>query len=115
MHFEILVEDTSGRIALTHFLDKSLGPDGDPHTRRVIAYKGIGLLPRILTEKQTPKRGYCCINYLHYCAGMGGRLKVTITRAAQRAPVAARLCAGAPAQPSYRWISDDGPPQAQQS
>jgi hypothetical protein len=56
MHFEILVEDLSGNIALTHFLENILGPNGDPHTRRVISYKGIGRLPQNLQCDADPKK-----------------------------------------------------------
>jgi len=41
MHFEILVEDSSGRIALAAILPKILGI----HTYRCHAYKGIGNVP----------------------------------------------------------------------
>ena len=46
MHFEILVEDQSGK----KFLD-TLAPKivGDSHSFRVIAYKGLGLVPKNLT------------------------------------------------------------------
>jgi len=56
MHFEILVEDASGKIALSHFLDKILGPNGAPHTRRIIEYKGIGALPKNLLTDADPKK-----------------------------------------------------------
>lgn len=56
MHFEILVEDASGEIALGHFLDKILGPQGDPHTWRIKAYKGVGELPRNLNREADPKK-----------------------------------------------------------
>ena len=45
MHFEVLVEDASGRLLLDAVLPKILGPDGDEHTWRTIAYKGVGKLP----------------------------------------------------------------------
>ncbi len=43
MHFEVLVEDASGKIALQEILGKILAP---PHTFRVISYRGVGRLPR---------------------------------------------------------------------
>jgi len=43
MHFEILVEDQSGKKALDLLLPKIIG---DNHTFRVIAYKGIGRIPQ---------------------------------------------------------------------
>jgi hypothetical protein len=70
MHIEILVEDSSGERLLDCLLPKILGPQGEPHTWRLHAYKGIGRIPhglrttadpakRILLE-QLPKllRGY---------------------------------------------------------
>jgi hypothetical protein len=56
MHFEILVEDASGKIALEHILEKILGPEGKPHTRRLISYKGIGRLPKNLKGKIDPQK-----------------------------------------------------------
>jgi hypothetical protein len=48
MHFEILVEDASGRIALAAILPKILEVQGEPHTYRCHAYKGIGHVPKDL-------------------------------------------------------------------
>ena len=42
MHFEILVEDQSGKKALEVIIPKIIG---DNHTFKVIAYKGIGRIP----------------------------------------------------------------------
>ena len=47
MHFEILVEDASGKKALDILIPKIIG---DQHTFRVIGYKGIGRIPRNLTS-----------------------------------------------------------------
>lgn len=43
MHFEILVEDQSGKKALDILVPKIIG---DKHTSKVIAYKGIGRIPK---------------------------------------------------------------------
>ena len=43
MHFEVLVEDRSGKRALEILLPKIID---DPHTFRVIPYRGIGHVPR---------------------------------------------------------------------
>ena len=51
MHFEILVEDTSGKIALKSILGKILGPNGQGHTYKIISYKGIGRIPKDLRRK----------------------------------------------------------------
>jgi Domain of unknown function (DUF4276) len=48
MHFEILVEDASGRITLNAILPKILGTQAAQHTYRCHAYKGIGTLPKNL-------------------------------------------------------------------
>jgi hypothetical protein len=42
MHFEILVEDQSGKVALDILIPKIIG---DEHTFKVISYKGIGRIP----------------------------------------------------------------------
>lgn len=53
MHFEILVEDQSGKKALEILLPNILGPG---HTVRVIAYKGIGHIPKNLQGKSDPAK-----------------------------------------------------------
>ena len=47
MHFEILVEDQSGKKMLDTLIPKIIG---DQHTFRVIDYRGIGHIPRNLTS-----------------------------------------------------------------
>ncbi len=56
MHYEILVEDASGKIALNYILDKILGPVGQDHTYKIISYKGIGRIPRNLKGKTDPQK-----------------------------------------------------------
>ena len=48
MHFEILVEDQSGKKALDLLVPKILG---DRHTCCIHSYKGIGRIPRNLGDK----------------------------------------------------------------
>ena len=48
MHFEILVEDSSGKKALDILMPKILG---DQHTFRVVNYRGIGRIPRNLRSR----------------------------------------------------------------
>ena len=48
MHFEMLIEDQSGSIALDVVLEKILGANGANHTWKVHAYKGIGRMPKNL-------------------------------------------------------------------
>lgn len=47
MHFEILIEDQSGKKTLDILMPKIIG---DQHTFRVISYRGIGRLPKNLTS-----------------------------------------------------------------
>ena len=48
MHFEILAEDASGKIALESVLEKILSPKRQDHSHRVISYKGIDRIPKDL-------------------------------------------------------------------
>jgi hypothetical protein len=56
MHFEVLVEDQSGAIAIKLFLQKILGPNGQTHTYKIHPYKGIGRLPRNLRGQIDPQK-----------------------------------------------------------
>ncbi len=56
MHFEILVEDASGKIALESILEKILGPNGQEHTFRTFSYRGIGRIPKDLRGKIDPQK-----------------------------------------------------------
>ena len=47
MHFEVLVEDRSGKTALDILIPKIIG---DQHTFNVIPYRGIGRIPKNLTS-----------------------------------------------------------------
>jgi hypothetical protein len=49
MHFEILVEDASGKKMLEILLPKILG---DGHTSRVIAYRGVGRIPKDMRDSK---------------------------------------------------------------
>ena len=44
MHFEVLVEDLSGSVALRHILEKILGENGAAHSWTIHPYKGISQL-----------------------------------------------------------------------
>ncbi|MFZ5462453.1 MAG: hypothetical protein ACOZB1_02750 [Pseudomonadota bacterium] len=50
MHIEVLVEDASGAKLLEALLPKLIGEQGDPHTWRIHAYKGVGRLPKNLNK-----------------------------------------------------------------
>jgi len=56
MHFEILIEDASGKIALEFILEKILGPNEQDHTYRIILYKGIGRIPKDLRGTTDPQK-----------------------------------------------------------
>ena len=56
MHIEILVEDSSGEKLLQILLPQLLGPQGEPHTWRLHAYKGIGRIPKGLGNKADPAK-----------------------------------------------------------
>ena len=53
MHFEVLVEDQSGQIALESIMEKILGPNYTEHSWQIYPYKGVGRLPKDL--RGTPK------------------------------------------------------------
>jgi hypothetical protein len=56
MHIEILVEDSSGEKLLQVLLPQLLGSQGNPHTWRLHAYKGIGRIPQGLVTKADPAK-----------------------------------------------------------
>jgi hypothetical protein len=56
MHIEILVEDSSGEKLLQVLLPQLLGPQGNPHTWRLHAYKGVGRIPPGLVTKADPAK-----------------------------------------------------------
>ena len=56
MHFEVLVEDQSGSIAVELFLEKILGNDPSIHSWRMHAYSGIGRLPKDLRSTADKKK-----------------------------------------------------------
>nr|MBP9599164.1 DUF4276 family protein [Desulfobacter sp.] len=56
MHIEVLVEDSSGEKLLQVLLPKLIGPQGNPHTWRLHAYKGIGRIPSGLVTKADPAK-----------------------------------------------------------
>jgi len=56
MHIEFLVEDTSGEKLLQLLIPQILGEQGDPHTWRLHAYKGIGRIPKGMTTIGDPAK-----------------------------------------------------------
>ena len=74
MHFEVLVEDASGKIVLDRILEPILGPEGEKHTYRVHAYKGIGRLPRDLKGSTDPSKRILLDRLPNILAGYGKSL-----------------------------------------
>lgn len=56
MHIEVLVEDSSGARLIETLLPRVIGQHGDPHTWRVVDYKGIGRLPKGLGTSADPAK-----------------------------------------------------------
>ena len=56
MHFELLVEDESGRITVDGVLEKILGKNGARHSWRTHGYRGLGRIPRDLRGKTDPAK-----------------------------------------------------------
>lgn len=56
MHFEVLVEDQSGRLALEIILEKILGPNSAEHSWRIYSYQGVGHIPKNLHAVPNPHR-----------------------------------------------------------
>lgn len=75
MHFEVLVEDESGKIALESIIEKILGPSGQEHTFRVISYRGIGRIPSNLRGKSDPAKRALLNNLPRLLSGYGKSLQ----------------------------------------
>ncbi len=56
MHFEILVEDRSGKILLGNIIEQILGRNFSQHSWNIYSYKGIGQIPKNLTATVDPRR-----------------------------------------------------------
>ena len=54
MHFEILIEDESGKIVLEAIVGRILESVGTDHTHRIISYRGVGRIPRDLRGTTDP-------------------------------------------------------------
>ncbi len=75
MHFEILVEDKSGKIALESILSKILDLNGQDHTYRIISYKGIGRIPTNLRGTIDPQKRILLDRLPKLLKGYGKSLK----------------------------------------
>ena len=56
MHFEVLVEDRSGSIALEHVMQKILGANNAAHSWKIYSYRGIGRVPKDLRSGKDPQK-----------------------------------------------------------
>ena len=74
MHFEILVEDLSGKILLKSILEKMFGPRGVSHLWDIRAFKGIGRLPKNHREAKTVKSDQLLNNLPRLLRGYGKSL-----------------------------------------
>jgi hypothetical protein len=54
MHFEILIEDSSGTRLLEFLLPKLIGACGEPHTWRLHPYRGMSRIPKNLAHEPFP-------------------------------------------------------------
>ena len=68
MHFEILVEDKSGKTALDALVPRILG---ETHTYRVHPYKGIGRLPKNMKDSKDARRRILLDNLPKLLKGYG--------------------------------------------
>ena len=74
MHFEVLVEDLSGSIAVEHTLEKILGTNHTEHSWRMHPYKGKGQLPDNLYERPDSKNQQLLNNLPSLLRGFGKSL-----------------------------------------
>ena len=74
MHFEVLVEDRSGSIALEHILEKILGPNFAEHSWRIHPYKGKGQLPSNRYAAPDPRNQQLLSNLPSLLRGFGRSL-----------------------------------------
>lgn len=77
MHFEVLVEDQSGGIAIEFVLAKILGPNGTRHSWRVRKCKGLGRIPRNLRANVDPTRRLLLARLPRLLRGYGKSLDPT--------------------------------------
>ena len=76
MHFEVLVEDQSGSIALDTLLEKILGANGTIHSWRLLSYQGIGRLPKNLHTVPDPRKRLLLNHLPMLLRGYGQSLRV---------------------------------------
>ena len=75
MHFEVLVEDRSGSIALECLLEKILGANGAAHSWNLHSYKGLGRIPKDLHSVTDPRKRLLLDQLPRLLQGYGGSFK----------------------------------------
>ena len=75
MHFEVLVEDQSGSLAIDVFLEKILGPNKTNHSWRLHSYRGIGHIPKGLNRASDPAKRLLLNNLPRLLRGYGRSLR----------------------------------------
>ena len=75
MHFEVLVEDSSGSTALDFIMGKILGENGSDHSWEIISYKGIGRIPKDLRGVTDPSKRILLDRLPKILQGYGRSLK----------------------------------------
>ncbi len=76
MHFEVLVEDKSGSIALDVLLKMILGLNGHDHSWKLHPYKGIGRIPKNLHALPNPKKKFLLNHLPMLLRGYGQSLRL---------------------------------------
>jgi hypothetical protein len=56
MHFEFLIEDSSGAKLLESLLPQWLGPISEPHSWKIHPYRGVGRIPQGLAKSPDPSK-----------------------------------------------------------
>ena len=75
MHFEFLVEDKSGSIAVDILLEKILGANGAEHSWRLHRYQGIGKIPKNLRRETDRAKRQLLTQLPRLLQGYGKKLR----------------------------------------
>ena len=75
MHFEVLIEDSSGSTALDCIMGKILGENGSVHSWKIYPYKGIGRIPKDLRGVTDPSKRILLDRLPKILQGYGRSLK----------------------------------------
>lgn len=75
VHFEILVEDQSGKILIENLLDRILGVDVHNHSWNIHSYIGVGHIPRNLDAETDPRKRLLLYQLPRLLRGYGRSLR----------------------------------------